>query len=91
MKQDHLHKKQESTEQSHNHSHSHNPINFGKAFLIAIALNSIFIVIEVFYGLLSHSTALLSDATHNLGDVLGLLIAWFAYNLSSKNPTSKFT
>jgi cobalt-zinc-cadmium efflux system protein len=91
MKQDHSHTKKESKEHSHNHAHSHNPKNFGKAFLIAIALNSIFIVIEVFYGLLSHSTALLSDATHNFGDVLGLLIAWFAYNLSSKNPTSKFT
>ncbi len=77
--------------QEHNHSHSHSPTNFGKAFLLAIGLNSIFIVIEVFFGLVSHSTALLSDATHNFGDVLGLLIAWVAYNLSSKTPTSKFT
>lgn len=78
-------------EDAHNHNHSHTPTNFGKAFLIAVALNGTFIIIEVFYGLLSNSTALLSDATHNFGDVLGLLIAWFAYNLASKNPTNKFT
>lgn len=80
-----------SHSKEHNHSHSHSPTNFGKAFLLAIGLNSIFIVVEVFFGLISHSTALLSDATHNFGDVLGLLIAWVAYNLSSKTPTSKFT
>lgn len=73
------------------HTHSHKPNNFGKAFLIAISLNSIFIAVEVFYGLTSNSTALLSDATHNFGDVLGLIIAWVAYNLSSKIPTNKFT
>lgn len=88
MSSNHSHTK---GEQEHNHSHSHTPTNFGKAFLIAIVLNSIFIAVEVFYGILSNSTALLSDATHNFGDVLGLLIAWFAYSLSSKNPTSKFT
>jgi cobalt-zinc-cadmium efflux system protein len=80
-----------SHSKEHSHSHAHTPTNFGKAFLFAIGLNSIFIAVEVFYGLVSHSTALLSDATHNFGDVLGLLIAWGAYNLSSKNPTHKFT
>lgn len=73
------------------HSHGHAPKDFGWAFIIGIALNSLFIVAEVVYGLLANSLALLADAGHNLSDVLGLLLAWGASILARRIPSSKFT
>jgi len=40
---------------------------------------------EVVFGLTAHSVALLADAAHNLGDVLGLLLAWWAAWLGRGN------
>ncbi len=73
-----------------NHSHEHE-IDFGRAFAIGVLLNSAFIVAEVVFGLFSHSLTLLADAGHNLGDVLGLLIAWAATALQQLNPTKRYT
>ena len=63
---------------SHDHNHNHTPKNFDRAFAIGIALNVGFVVVEVIFGLLSNSLALLADAGHNLSDVLSLLFAWGA-------------
>lgn len=41
------------------------PPIFGMAFGIGIALNVSFVLIEVVYGFLSNSVALLADASHN--------------------------
>ena len=71
--------------------HSHAPADFGKAFLIGIALNAGFVVLEVVFGLIGHSMALLADGGHNLSDVLGLLVAWSATALAKRAPTRRFT
>jgi len=73
------------------HAHVHRPQNFGQAFAIGIALNLGFVVIEAVYGLMSNSVALLADAGHNLGDVLGLSVAWLASILALRAPTARFT
>ena len=73
------------------HGHVHAPAGFGKAFAIGIALNAGFVVLEVVYGLLSNSVALLADAGHNMSDVLGLGVAWSAAVLSKRAPTQRFT
>ncbi len=73
------------------HGHVHAPANFGNAFAIGIALNAGFVVLEVVYGLLSNSVALLADAGHNMSDVLGLGVAWSAAVLSKRAPTQRFT
>jgi cobalt-zinc-cadmium efflux system protein len=54
-------------------------------------LNIGFVIGEVAYGVLGHSVALLADAGHNLGDVLGLLVAWAASVLSRRTPSARFT
>lgn len=73
-------------------SHSHQPqIDFGRAFALGVLLNTGFIVAEVIFGLFSHSLSLLADAGHNLGDVLGLLMAWAATGLERRSPTRRFT
>ena len=41
--------------------HSHAPANFGRAFLIGIALNAAFVLAEVVFGLAGHSVALLAE------------------------------
>jgi cobalt-zinc-cadmium efflux system protein len=45
----------------------------------------------VVYGLLANSIALVADAGHNLGDVLGLAMAWIATVLARRAPTRIFT
>jgi cobalt-zinc-cadmium efflux system protein len=72
-------------------SHHHKPASFGKAFAIGIALNLTYVLGEVIYGLVAHSLALLADAGHNLGDVLGLVLAWGATILGRRPPTSRRT
>src|SRR3954449_11212340 len=73
------------------HSHAHAPADFGRAFAIGIGLNLTFVAIEVVYGIYGHSVALLSDAGHNLGDVLGLAVAWGPTVLGRRPPTRRFT
>lgn len=65
----------------------HGSRSFGKAFAIGTVLNTAFVAAEVTYGLAAHSMALLADAAHNSGDVLGLLIAWGAAILAKRAPT----
>ncbi|MBV9674386.1 MAG: cation transporter [Verrucomicrobia bacterium] len=71
--------------------HDHAPANFGRAFLIGISLNSIYVLAQVIFGILSHSLALLADAGHNLGDVLGLMMAWTASILARRLPSIRRT
>lgn len=89
---------------SHHHSHDHcghshsdghhhhgDPNNHGRAFAIAIALNTVFVAVEMTYGFIANSTALMADAGHNLSDVMGLLLAWGAAILARKAPSERFT
>ena len=76
---------------SHGHGHSHAPASFGVAFAVGIALNTLFVIVEIIYGLLSHSLALVADAGHNLSDVLGLVLAWFATVLAKRAATERHT
>jgi cobalt-zinc-cadmium efflux system protein len=75
----------------HGHAHVHAPASFGKAFAIGISLNSALVVAEAVYGYLGNSTALLADAGHNLGDVLGLVVAWGASIAARRAPSGRFT
>ena len=76
---------------SHNHNHLLTSNNYNKAFLTGITLNVIYILVEVFYGLMINSMALLADAGHNFSDVLGLLLAWGAAYLAKTATTEKRT
>lgn len=75
----------------HGHGHVHEPASYGRAFLIGMGLNIAYIVAETIWGLLAHSLSLLSDAGHNLSDVLGLGAAWLAHSLAKRAPTARFT
>jgi cobalt-zinc-cadmium efflux system protein len=75
----------------HGHGHSHAPADFGRAFAIAAVLNIALVVAQVIFGVLANSVALIADAGHNLGDVLGLLMAWGAHGMSRWLPTERYT
>ncbi len=91
---DHQH---QDTEAAHSCKHGHgghhhgDPHSQGRAFVIAITLNSLFVVLEFFYGYLANSTALMADAGHNLSDVLSLMLAWGAVHLARRQPSGRYT
>jgi len=76
---------------SHHHHHHHETPDYNRAFAIGVALNVIFVVIEVSYGVMANSLALITDAGHNLSDVMGLLLAWGASYLAGKLPSARRT
>jgi cobalt-zinc-cadmium efflux system protein len=75
----------------HGHDHDHGPVDFNRAFLIGIFLNGAFVLVEAGYGFAANSMALLADAGHNLGDVLGLVVAWIGARLAQRPPSARFT
>ena len=104
---DHDHDNDHSHDHGHNHNHDHKKdhaghshggghhhaelTNPGRAFAIAIILNSIFVTVEFGYGFMANSTALIADAGHNLSDVLSLLLSWGALILARKTPSERYT
>jgi len=73
------------------HNHSHEVHNYNRAFALGIALNIIFVVIEIGYGVVADSLALIADAGHNFSDVISLLLAWGASYLATMLPTKNRT
>jgi cobalt-zinc-cadmium efflux system protein len=79
-------------EHEHEHDHHHAPPDrMSRAFAIGIALNVAFVIVGVAAGIAANSTALLADAAHNLGDVLGLAMAWGATVLAKRMRTARRT
>jgi cobalt-zinc-cadmium efflux system protein len=74
-----------------NHHHHHAPPDYNRAFAVGVLLNVVFVIVEAAYGVMSNSLALLTDAGHNLSDVLGLLLAWGAAALAKKKPSPRRT
>jgi len=73
------------------HKHHHKQTDYSHAFKIGLILNVGFIIIEVVFGLAADSLALLSDAGHNLSDVLGLVLAWGAGYLAQREASDRRT
>ena len=91
MPSDHAHHDHAHDHHSHGHGHVHAPASFGMAFAVGISLNFGFVLLETVYGLIADSVALVADAGHNLADVLGLVLAWWATSLAGKAPSLRRT
>ena len=81
---------------THEHGHAHGhalpaPEQVNKAFIIGIALNLIFVLVEAAAGFWYDSLALLSDAGHNLSDVISLVLALLAFRMAKVKPNSRYT
>lgn len=89
---DHEHHHDDGHDHGHGgRGHVHAPTNFGRAFAIAAVFNIALVIAQVTYGVLANSVALLADAGHNFGDVLGLLMAWGAHSVAQWLPTKRYT
>lgn len=75
----------------HHHHHEHQITSLNAAFIIGIALNTLYVIIEAIFGIIYDSMGLLSDAGHNLSDVAALLLAMIAYRLAKRKPDSRHT
>ncbi|MDR0712491.1 MAG: cation diffusion facilitator family transporter [Prevotellaceae bacterium] len=91
-----------SVEKISHHNHIHNHVHerhrhkldmarTSRAFAIGIALNIVFVAIEVATGFVTGSLALLTDAGHNLADVASLVIALLALKLATAKPSAQYT
>lgn len=80
-----------SHEHSHQHSHAINAESLNKAFIIGIVLNLAFVVIEFAAGFWFDSLALLSDAGHNLSDVVSLVLALLSFRLAKVKANERYT
>ncbi|MDD2539157.1 MAG: cation diffusion facilitator family transporter [Bacteroidales bacterium] len=77
---------------AHEHDHMKRPgVGYSRSFAIGIGLNVVFVAVEVIYGFIANSSALLADAGHNAGDVLGLVFAWAAAWMATMKPKGKYT
>lgn len=60
-------------------------------YILAIALNVGFVVIETVVGIIYNSLGLVSDAGHNLSDVVSLVLALVAFGLMTSHSRRGFT
>ncbi len=72
---------------SHSHTHVSGTGKHSRALWITFGLTFFYFIIEVVFGILTNSLALLADAAHMLTDVGGIGLALFATWLSQKPPT----
>ena len=79
---------------SHSHTHSHlrdAAKQTTSRLSLSLFLTLAFVVIEATAGLFSNSLALLTDAAHNLTDVIALGLSWFAIRLTSQPANARKT
>jgi cobalt-zinc-cadmium efflux system protein len=76
---------------SHADHHGHVHASATRAFAAVTLINLAYTIAEAGYGFATDSLALLSDALHNFGDVLGLGLAWGAAVLAKRPPTERHT
>jgi cobalt-zinc-cadmium efflux system protein len=77
-------------EHNHNHSHHEPPASL-KNLLFAIVINGGIVAIELVFGLMIQSMALISDAVHNLSDIVHMLFSYWAEKVSRRPATSAKT
>lgn len=90
----HTHHHEHAHEHGHHHGHhhhSHTLERLSTIYIIAVALNLLFVIVEAVAGFIGNSIGLLSDAGHNLSDVFSLLLAMVALKLASSHATKRFT
>jgi cobalt-zinc-cadmium efflux system protein len=71
--------------------HAHHHDDFTRAFALGILLNVAIVVVQLAYGFLANSMALIADGGHNLSDVLGLMVAWAGAMMAKRSPSRRFT
>ena len=73
------------------HSPVRSSADISRAFAFGILLNVAIVAIELIYGFLGNSMALIADGGHNLSDVLGLVVGWAGATMAKRAPSPRFT
>lgn len=79
------------SEHDNHHHHEHKISSLNCTYIVAITLNVLFVCVEITVGFISNSLGLISDAGHNLSDVLGLVLAMIAFKLAQSHSRGRFT
>ena len=75
---------------THDHfSPVHHGLSTVKRLALAIGLTVVFIAAEIVAGIFAKSLALLTDAVHNVTDVIALGLTWWAFWITTKPAHSK--
>lgn len=73
------------------HGHQHSERLTSRALRYSLVATSIYVVVTLVAGLRAHSLALLSEAGHNVTDVLALLLSWVAVFIQTRPPSATKT
>jgi cobalt-zinc-cadmium efflux system protein len=87
------HKEESNHNHSHHHGHDHEHIGITnkKKLVIVIFFNAVITLAEYIGGIMSGSLALISDAWHNLSDVLSLMLGYAGEKVSETDPNKKYS
>ena len=72
------------------HTHPHAPLS-ARALRYSLAATFAYVLITLVAGIQAHSLALLSEAGHNVTDLLALLLSWVAVFIQTRPPSATKT
>ena len=75
---------------AHTHPHPHAPLS-ARALRYSLAATFAYVLLTLFAGIRAHSLALLSEAGHNVTDLLALLLSWVAVFIQTRPPSATKT
>src|SRR5437588_13081216 len=75
----------------HRHTHPHGHTASSKVMRYSVIATVIYVGVTVVAGIRAHSLALLSEAGHNVTDVLALLLSWVAIFVQTRPPSATKT
>ena len=80
---------------AHDHAHGHHETpkltDINRAFVVGIALNLLYVLVQIIIGFKINSLSLLSDAGHNFLDVAGLALSLLAFKLTKIPSNERYT
>src|SRR5216684_157377 len=74
----------------HGHPHSHDHVS-SRVLRVSLVLTFAYVLVTLVAGLRAHSLALLSEAGHNVSDLLALLLSWVAVLVQTRPPSQTKT
>ncbi|HJX83543.1 MAG TPA: cation diffusion facilitator family transporter, partial [Candidatus Angelobacter sp.] len=73
------------------HGHSHSGHSSATVLRYSLVATFIYVLVTLVAGLRAHSLALLSEAGHNVTDLLALLLSWVAVYIQTRPPSATKT
>ncbi len=74
----------------HSHPHPHAPLS-ARALRYSLVATFAYVLVTLIAGMRAHSLALLSEAGHNVTDLLALMLSWVAVFIQTRPPSATKT